>query len=129
MFSETQPINNLFLRGTASLAPRLRKASCCVEQRRTMAANCARRTLQIASASAKTLSSRTQSSSLPFASKASKLSGQFSVEKRIFFRLPVELAGVQQSLMPLHSVTASALFNSLLSLQNHNWGCLSEGDN
>lgn len=43
------------------------------------------------------------------------------------FRLPVELTGMQQSLMPLHSVTASALFTSLLSLHNHNWGCLSEG--
>lgn len=43
------------------------------------------------------------------------------------FRLPVELTGVQLSLMPLHSVTASALFTSLLSLHNHNWGCLSEG--
>lgn len=42
-------------------------------------------------------------------------------------RLPVELTGVQQSLMPLHSVTASALFASLLSVQNDNWGCLSEG--
>ena len=42
------------------------------------------------------------------------------------FRLPVELGGAL-SLMPLHSVTASALFTSLLSLNNVNWGCLSEG--
>lgn len=42
------------------------------------------------------------------------------------FRLPVELAGAQ-SLIPLHSATASALFTSLLSLHNNSWGCLSEG--
>lgn len=34
---------------------------------------------------------------------------------------------MQQSLMPLHSVTASALLTSLLSVYNDNWGCLSEG--
>lgn len=31
------------------------------------------------------------------------------------------------SLIPLHSVTASALLTSLLSLSNQSWGCLSEG--
>ncbi|KNA24953.1 hypothetical protein SOVF_011050 [Spinacia oleracea] len=41
-------------------------------------------------------------------------------------RIPVELGGAQ-SLMPLHSATASALFNSLLSLHSQSWGCLSEG--
>lgn len=41
-------------------------------------------------------------------------------------RLPVELGGAQ-SLIPLHSATASALFTSLLSLHNTSWGCLSEG--
>ncbi|XP_041012106.1 protein NUCLEAR FUSION DEFECTIVE 6, mitochondrial [Juglans microcarpa x Juglans regia] len=92
-----------------------------------MAANCARRTLLISSASAKALLSRTSSSSSPLAAKASKLTGGLAVEKRVLSRLPVELTGVQQSLMPLHSVTASALFTSLLSLHNHNWGCLSEG--
>lgn len=44
----------------------------------------------------------------------------------VCFRVPVELsAGV--SLIPLHSVTASALLTSLLSLSNQTWGCLSEG--
>lgn len=44
----------------------------------------------------------------------------------VVFRVPVELsAGI--SLIPLHSVTASALLTSLLSLSNQNWGCLSEG--
>ncbi|XP_021727021.1 protein NUCLEAR FUSION DEFECTIVE 6, chloroplastic/mitochondrial-like [Chenopodium quinoa] len=41
-------------------------------------------------------------------------------------RIPVEL-GCAVSLMPLHSATASALFNSLLSLHAQSWGCLSEG--
>ncbi|KAJ0094092.1 hypothetical protein Patl1_16140 [Pistacia atlantica] len=54
---------------------------------------------------------------------ASRLS---SLHKRTYSRLPVELGGAL-SLMPLHSVTASALFTSLLSLNNQNWGCLSEG--
>ncbi|XP_073115358.1 protein NUCLEAR FUSION DEFECTIVE 6, mitochondrial isoform X2 [Elaeis guineensis] len=40
-------------------------------------------------------------------------------------RLPVEL-GCAQSLMPLHSVTASALFTSMLSLKPGNWAWLSE---
>jgi len=39
----------------------------------------------------------------------------------------VQLAGTQISLTPLHSVTASALFTSLLSLHNNTWGVLSEG--
>ncbi|KAL5552894.1 hypothetical protein UlMin_040295 [Ulmus minor] len=97
-----------------------------------MAANCARRTL---SASAKTLL-KCSSSPSTFASGATKLGGlfasksnsasRFSVKKLNFSRLPVELASLQ-SLMPLHSVTASALSTSLLSLQNDKWGCLSEG--
>lgn len=41
-------------------------------------------------------------------------------------RLPVELGGML-TVMPLHSITASALFTSLLSLSSHSWGCLSEG--
>ncbi|KAL6192525.1 hypothetical protein ACLB2K_033612 [Fragaria x ananassa] len=99
-----------------------------------MAANCARRTLQFSSASAKTLFN--SSSSSPFASKAFKLSElagakttsipRFATQKLKFSRLPVELAAAQ-SLIPLHSATASALFTSLLSLHNTSWGCLSEG--
>jgi hypothetical protein len=45
----------------------------------------------------------------------------------VLFRVPVQLAGAQVSLTPLHSATASALFTSLLSLHNNSWGCLSEG--
>ncbi|XP_062110301.1 protein NUCLEAR FUSION DEFECTIVE 6, mitochondrial [Humulus lupulus] len=98
-----------------------------------MAANCVRQTLRASSASAKTLWS---SSPAAFASKASKLSGlaaskpnlasRSSFQKLNSSRLPVELAGLQ-SLMPLHSATASALSTSLLSLHNNKWGCLSEG--
>ncbi|KAG5006806.1 hypothetical protein JHK85_025348 [Glycine max] len=36
------------------------------------------------------------------------------------------LVGAQVSLTSLHSVIAFALFTSLLSLHNTNWGCLSE---
>lgn len=42
------------------------------------------------------------------------------------FRLPVELA-CGESLMPLHSVTASALLKSMLSSKVGHWGFLSEG--
>ncbi|KAM0987450.1 hypothetical protein EV2_011969 [Malus domestica] len=105
------------------------------ESRETdMAANCARRTLQFSSASAKTILSRPPSS--PFASNASKLTEftslkpasapRLAAQKLKFSRLPVELGGAQ-SLIPLHSATASALFTSLLSLHNTSWGCLSEG--
>ncbi|XP_015894802.3 uncharacterized protein LOC107428731 [Ziziphus jujuba] len=100
-----------------------------------MAANCARRTVQVSSGSVKTLLSFSSSPS-SFASRASKLSGlaaskpnfasRFSVPKLRFSRIPVELASMQ-SLMPMHSVTAAALFTSLLSLHNNKWGCLSEG--
>ncbi|XP_038694454.1 uncharacterized protein LOC119991964 [Tripterygium wilfordii] len=101
-----------------------------------MAANCARRMLRVSSGSAKTLISRSKTTASPFASKAAKLSGlgpanptsvsRISSQRPIFSRLPAELGGAL-SLMPLHSVTASALFTSLLSLNNVNWGCLSEG--
>lgn len=42
------------------------------------------------------------------------------------FRLPVEL-GCGESLMPLHSATASALLTSMLSSKVGRWGVLSEG--
>lgn len=43
------------------------------------------------------------------------------------YRLPVEL-GFAQSLMPLHSITASALLISMLSLKPGSWAWLSEGN-
>lgn len=42
------------------------------------------------------------------------------------YRIPVEL-GCAQSLMPLHSVTASALLISKLSTKPGGWAWLSEG--
>ncbi|KAK7300015.1 hypothetical protein RJT34_10846 [Clitoria ternatea] len=46
--------------------------------------------------------------------------------RRLFPALvPVQLAGAQVSLTPLHSATASALFTSLLSLHNGNQSGLS----
>ncbi|XP_078168571.1 protein NUCLEAR FUSION DEFECTIVE 6, mitochondrial-like [Carex rostrata] len=43
-----------------------------------------------------------------------------------FSRLPVEL-GCAQSLMPLHSATATALLTSMLSQKPGTWAWLSEG--
>ncbi|KAK4780798.1 hypothetical protein SAY87_016904 [Trapa incisa] len=100
-----------------------------------MAANCARRALELSSATARAFMSRP--SSTFFSSGASKLRGVSATKpgsssSRLFSpqftlgRLPVELGGVL-TVMPLHSVTASALFTSLLSLSDCRWGCLSEG--
>ncbi|KAJ9562530.1 hypothetical protein OSB04_007690 [Centaurea solstitialis] len=61
----------------------------------------------------------------PESSKAfSSISGRRS--PRFLSRLPVELGGMQ-SLMPLHSVTASALLNSMLSSEVGQWSSISEG--
>ncbi|CAM8885787.1 unnamed protein product [Rhodiola kirilowii] len=96
-----------------------------------MAASCSRRAVQLTSA---VLS---RSSSPTLSSAAAKLRGVLgcakpasSVPRSAFPKLkpsrsPVELGGVQ-SLMPLHSVTASALLNSLLS-SSATWSTLSEG--
>ncbi|KAK9112568.1 hypothetical protein Scep_020087 [Stephania cephalantha] len=73
------------------------------------------------------------SSSASAFTTATKLSGGLSSARisarfkpRFISRLPVEL-GCSQSLMPLHSVTASSLLTSMLSLKGGNWGWLSEG--
>ncbi|XP_027362178.1 protein NUCLEAR FUSION DEFECTIVE 6, chloroplastic/mitochondrial [Abrus precatorius] len=94
-----------------------------------MAANWGRKTLQLASSSTRTLFSRRSSPPSVSSSYATNFNGLSSPHKRAlsFSRVPVQLAGAQVSLTPLHSVTASALFTSLLSLHNTNWGCLSEG--
>ncbi|OVA09850.1 hypothetical protein BVC80_1753g52 [Macleaya cordata] len=102
-----------------------------------MAANCARRAFLSSTASAKTTFLNGCRSSSPssssgasklggFASSAKPTSSRFSLPKSPFYsRLPAEL-GCAQSLMPLHSVTASALLTSKLSLKSGNWGWLSE---
>ncbi|XAR71177.1 hypothetical protein NMG60_11028323 [Bertholletia excelsa] len=104
-----------------------------------MASNSARKLIQRSSASARAFLGRsTKAQSAPSAgcglfsfpglapsnsSPASRLS-----RHRLFFspRHPVEL-GCGDSLMPLHSATASVLLNSLLSSEVGQWGCLSEG--
>ncbi|XP_042477865.1 protein NUCLEAR FUSION DEFECTIVE 6, mitochondrial-like [Macadamia integrifolia] len=97
-----------------------------------MAANFARRSLISSPASAtRILSGWKSSASSSFVSGASKLGGftparSTSRVSLHFSRLPMEL-GCAQSLMPLHSVTASALLTSMLSLNGGNWGWHSEG--
>ncbi|KAJ8773795.1 hypothetical protein K2173_008258 [Erythroxylum novogranatense] len=96
----------------------------------------ARRTLQFSSTSAKCILSNSTTYSSTSASKVANFNGiftsrpcsvsRFSLQKLISSRFPVELGGAL-SLIPLHSVTASALFTSLLTLHNDKWGCLSEG--
>ncbi|XP_058091679.1 protein NUCLEAR FUSION DEFECTIVE 6, mitochondrial-like [Magnolia sinica] len=100
-----------------------------------MASACARRTLQSSSSSAATLFCGLKSFST--GGPATKMNCGFSSAAPAFFRSsrhrlsfisrsPVEL-GCAQSLMPLHSVTASALLTSMLSFKSGNWGWLSEG--
>ncbi|KAG0493508.1 hypothetical protein HPP92_004502 [Vanilla planifolia] len=59
---------------------------------------------------------------------SSSVSSRFSrrVLPSSMSRLPVELSFVQ-SLLPLHSVTASALLISMLSVKPGSWAWLSEG--
>ncbi|KAH6791070.1 nuclear fusion defective 6 [Perilla frutescens var. frutescens] len=98
-------------------------------------ASCARNLVQRSSNSAKSLLFRAQSSH-SISAGAPKLSGlaptlpRPSSRRSPFFstsRLPVEL-GCGESLMPLHSATASALLNSMLSAKVGRWGILSEGE-
>ncbi|KAJ0256299.1 hypothetical protein HA466_0092790 [Hirschfeldia incana] len=97
-----------------------------------MAANGVRRALQ--SSTARILFGRSSAStSAPklgkFAGSAfsnGSSSSRSSLRRLTSSRIPVELSA-GMSLIPLHSVTASALLTSLLSLSNQSWGCLSEG--
>ncbi|KAL2903250.1 Protein NUCLEAR FUSION DEFECTIVE 6 chloroplastic/mitochondrial [Bienertia sinuspersici] len=93
----------------------------------------ARQALQSSSTTRNAVSKLCSSKSTSFAG-TSKLPGfasspnpRFSLQKLFTSsRIPVEL-GCVDSLMPLHSATASALFTSMLSLHSQSWGCLSEG--
>ncbi|XP_051120209.1 protein NUCLEAR FUSION DEFECTIVE 6, mitochondrial-like [Andrographis paniculata] len=97
-----------------------------------MASKCARNLFQRSSSSAKALM-RSGQSSYSIAVRPSKLNGiatpvfRLSPRHRLFVssRLPVEL-GCGESLMPLHSVTASALLRSMLASKVRRWGYLSE---
>ncbi|XP_018459182.1 protein NUCLEAR FUSION DEFECTIVE 6, mitochondrial [Raphanus sativus] len=91
-----------------------------------MAATGVRRVLQSTSSStARILFGRSSASSS--APKLGSSSSRSSLRRRLTSsRIPVELSA-GMSLIPLHSVTASALLTSLLSLSNQSWGCLSEG--
>ncbi|KAL0545300.1 hypothetical protein IC582_015178 [Cucumis melo] len=102
-----------------------------------MAACCSWKTIPISSSSARALLHRPSSSpsashfvSIPtmsggLHSARPAASSHFSVQRLTNFSLPVELASMQ-SLMPLRSVTASALFTSLLSFHNNSRRCLSK---
>ncbi|KAF5205437.1 Nuclear fusion defective 6 protein [Thalictrum thalictroides] len=103
-----------------------------------MAASIVRRALKSSSFSAKStiLTCSTTKPSVSSASNVAKFSGFTSVKPKSIrisrhklsfsSRLPVEL-GAAQSLMPLHSATASALLTSMLSSKVGSWGWLSEG--
>ncbi|XP_052196615.1 protein NUCLEAR FUSION DEFECTIVE 6, mitochondrial isoform X2 [Diospyros lotus] len=106
-----------------------------------MASNSARSLFQRSTASARSIMSRNRTVQSPpssVASKQSNLGGlapsnpaapsRFSRRHNLFFstRLPVELSG-GESLIPLHSATASALLRSMLSAKVSQWGCVSEG--
>ncbi|KAF5943573.1 hypothetical protein HYC85_017650 [Camellia sinensis] len=105
-----------------------------------MATNSARRLFQRSTSSAKAFlsrKSRTQSpSNLSGLAPSSNSAPPSRVSRHhlpssppgTHFRLPVEL-GCGESLMPLHSATASSLINSMLSSKVGQWGCLSEGTN
>ncbi|KAF3518298.1 hypothetical protein DY000_02062728 [Brassica cretica] len=90
-----------------------------------MAANGVRRALHSSSSTGRILFSR--SSSVPklgksagFAFGNGSSSSRSSLRRLTSSRIPVELSA-GMSLIPLHSVTASALLTSLLSLSNQSW--------
>ncbi|KAG9439513.1 hypothetical protein H6P81_019678 [Aristolochia fimbriata] len=92
-----------------------------------MASTCARRALSVSPSASLFGTFRS------FPSAAAKTAGSSPTAARVsrrklpsFTRLPAVL-GCAQSLMPLHSVTASSLLTSKLSLKARNWGWLSEG--
>ncbi|KAF5949049.1 hypothetical protein HYC85_015006 [Camellia sinensis] len=102
-----------------------------------MATNSARRLFQRSTSSAKAFLSRKSRTQLPsnlgglVPSSNSAPPSRVSRRLHSFFstsRLPMEL-GCGESLIPLHSATASSLLNSMLSTKVGQWGYLSEGTN
>ncbi|CAK7322715.1 unnamed protein product [Dovyalis caffra] len=65
-----------------------------------------------------------QSKSKP---KASPFSLNSTANKPIFRRSPVEMSFAVESMMPYHTVTASALMTSMLSISRRSCGWLPEG--
>ncbi|CAN1123398.1 Protein NUCLEAR FUSION DEFECTIVE 6, mitochondrial [Linum perenne] len=57
----------------------------------------------------------------PFRATANKAPSQST------FRLPVEMSFAVESMMPYHTVTASALMTSMLSISQRSYGWLPEG--
>ncbi|MCL7024052.1 hypothetical protein MKW94_005529 [Papaver nudicaule] len=92
-----------------------------------MAANCARRAFQsFAKSSSSSFAASGAAKFGGFTSSTAKPTSTSRFLKSTFSkRVPV--LGCAQSLMPLHSVTASALLTSKLSLKAGNWAWLSEG--
>ncbi|XP_030541756.2 protein NUCLEAR FUSION DEFECTIVE 6, mitochondrial-like [Rhodamnia argentea] len=60
----------------------------------------------------------------PLQSSVSPSSRRFS---RAFSRLPLELSGGVESLMPLHSAIASARLQSSLAMESQSWGLVPQG--
>ncbi|MCL7024698.1 hypothetical protein MKW94_002348 [Papaver nudicaule] len=89
------------------------------------AANCARRAFQSFAKSSSSAASGASKFGGFTTSTAKPTSTSRFFKSTFSSRLPV--LGCAQSLMPLHSVTASALLTSKLSLKAGNWAWLSEG--
>ncbi|KAL1824594.1 hypothetical protein DCAR_0312671 [Daucus carota subsp. sativus] len=102
-----------------------------------MALNTARKAVQKSTiTSLKSILNRTQKCSSPslqsphlggFASPTPSFRPSCRLNPLFTSRIPVELSGGIESLMPFHSATASALLTSMLASKVGQWGTLSEG--
>ncbi|EPS64034.1 hypothetical protein M569_10748, partial [Genlisea aurea] len=92
-----------------------------------MASNCARNLLRRVVSPTKTVNSRIQTSlSVLRSSEITGLAPSIPRRRSLFIsRLAAEL-GCGASLMPLHSATAAALLNSLLSSEIGTWSFISQ---
>ncbi|XP_071721050.1 protein NUCLEAR FUSION DEFECTIVE 6, mitochondrial-like isoform X3 [Rutidosis leptorrhynchoides] len=77
------------------------------------------------SASVRNAAARMASKPKPARSPFS-IPGRNSLNQRIF-RCPVEMSACLESMQPFHSVTASALMTSMLTLSQNGYGWLPEG--